>query len=71
MKLKEYLDENGIKNEFFAKKIGVTKSTLSTWINNKCFPRREKIILIEKETNGKVKAKDWFTETALTKGKQE
>jgi len=62
MKLKQYLDENGIRPSFFAAKLEATKSQMSLWCSGKIIPRREKLRKIEKLTGGKVKIADWFTE---------
>lgn len=62
MKLKQYLDENGIRPSFFARKLDVTKSQMSVWFSGKVIPRKEMIKKIEKLTAGKVKIIDWFSE---------
>lgn len=59
MKLKEYLLKYGIRTTFFAEKIGVSKTTLLSWLKGNSMPRIESILLVEKETQGFVKAKDW------------
>lgn len=59
MKLKEYLQQNGIMQNFFAKKIGVTSNTINKWINEKGYPSLAAAILVEKASNGKVTLYDW------------
>lgn len=57
MKLKEYLDENGIKYGFFSKQLGISPRTLFN-IMQKGTNKFTTISAIEKLTKGKVKAKD-------------
>ena len=46
IRLKECLDEKGISQDKFAKEIGVSKSTVSDWINKKKQPTADNIILV-------------------------
>ena len=59
MKLNEYLEANGTKKSFFAKKLGILPQMLTTWLSGRTMPRIEMILKIEEATGGKVKAKDW------------
>jgi len=60
MKLKKYLEENGIKKSFFAKKIGVDPTHFSRWLNGSTIPRLDYILKIEEATDGLVTSKDWM-----------
>lgn len=62
MKLREYLDENGIKVKFFAEKLGTSPTQISMWLRGARNPNRESMIKIEKATKGKVKPRDWFSD---------
>jgi transcriptional regulator with XRE-family HTH domain len=62
MKLKEYLKENGRTSVWFAKKLNVTTTTLSKWINDKRKPSNAYIYMIEQKTEGNVTEKDWEIE---------
>ena len=46
IRLKECLEEKGISQDKFAKEIGVSKSTVSDWINKKKQPTTDNIILV-------------------------
>ncbi len=60
MKLKEYLEKNGIKNSFFANKIGITHQLLLRYLNNFNRPSLETMFKIEEETGGKVPVRSWL-----------
>lgn len=62
MKLQIYLEERGISQVFFAKKIGVNPTHLSRWIGGKATPRLNYILKIEEATDGLVTSKDWSLE---------
>ncbi len=59
-KLREYIEKNGLRKDFFAKKIGTTGTTLSSWLHGKTQPKIRFAIKIEKATDGFVKVKDWL-----------
>jgi transcriptional regulator with XRE-family HTH domain len=59
MKLRDWLNLHGMRSEFFAKKLGVTGSCISNWMRGKNTPKAHFMLLIEKETKGKVTLKDW------------
>ena len=61
MQLKEYLEKNGIKNSFFANKLGITHQLLLRYLNNYNRPSLELMFKIEKETGGKVPIKEWLS----------
>lgn len=62
MKLREYLNNKGIKIKFFASQMGVDTSYVSNWMAGKKIPRKESMKKIEELTGGKVRPNDWFTE---------
>ncbi len=59
MKLREYLINAGIRFDFFAKKIGVPKSTLNRIMKPGYVPSVELVYIIEIATHKGVKYKDW------------
>ena len=60
MKLQEYLEKYGIKNNFFAEKVGTSPQTIDRLINAGYLPSLKLAIAIEKETKNKVNLyKDW------------
>ena len=61
MTLKEYLHLNGIKQNKFVEVLSVSHGTISRWVKGH-IPPPDKIILIEKITNGAVKPEDWYEE---------
>jgi len=62
MKLRQYLKENGIVHKYFADKLGVKPPHLSMWISGRVKPSLKTIVMIEKETKGKVTILDWIKE---------
>ena len=65
MKLDEYLEEEGIKTEVFAKKIGLSRRQLFTIRKtNKC--KKAMMFLIKEITYGKVAEGDWSIEDINT-----
>jgi DNA-binding transcriptional regulator YdaS (Cro superfamily) len=67
MKLRQYLEINGLKHSFFAERLGVNAPNFAGWVSGKCKPRLETILLIEKLTKGKVAPKDWVNEDIESK----
>lgn len=59
MKLAEYIDKNGYRQDWFAKKIGVTDCTLSLWVNGRRKPSKGYIYMINQMTHGLVAETDW------------
>ena len=59
MKLKKYLDDNGIIKTKFADRIGVSRETLYELFKDWADPRVSLVVGIERETNGAVTFKDW------------
>lgn len=60
MKLKEYRDKKGYTLAEMAIVLGVGKSMIFYWENGKRIPRPKNMMLIERHTEGKVKAKDFY-----------
>lgn len=60
MKIKEYLEDNGIKQCFLAKKLKVSQAMLSTWLNGRTVPSMQNAWNVEKITKGAVKMADWI-----------
>ncbi len=58
MKLRDYLDEVGLKQYVFCRKLGVTESTLYSILCEKRDLRLSLALRIEHVTEGKVKCKD-------------
>jgi len=48
MNLKKLLEERGLKIIWFAKKVGVSRQSVSSWVNNKYKPTPENLIKINK-----------------------
>lgn len=67
MKLSEYIDQNGLRQDWFAKKIGVTACTLSLWINSHRKPSFAYIYMINQMTNGLVAERDWEIKPTTSK----
>lgn len=59
MKLKNWLRKSEMTHEQFAEIIGVSRPTISDWVNEKIFPNQEHRELITEVTDGKVKSKDF------------
>lgn len=58
-KLACYLEENCIHNVKFAKKIGITHTTLMKYIRGTSTPTIALAAIIQQVTEGKVKITDW------------
>lgn len=61
MQLKEYLEKTGLKNSFFADKIGVSHQLLLRYLKGYNRPPLEILVRIEDETNGKVPVREWLS----------
>ena len=59
MKLKDYLNKNGLKQQFFANLIGIKPPTLSCYIHGHLYPRESVLKLIEIHTKGAVTKADF------------
>jgi DNA-binding transcriptional regulator YdaS (Cro superfamily) len=60
MKLKDYIEKNGVKKIDFAAKIGASPSALTCWMNGSRTPRPEFMRAIWCETKGKVTPNDFL-----------
>lgn len=57
IKLKQYLEENGLSQREFGERIGVRQSVVSRWVSGKAYPDWEcSLPRIIKVTGGKVDA---------------
>lgn len=54
MKLKDYLRENGIKFNYFAKQIGCDNASMTRYTNGTSIPGKRRKALIEQLTGGEV-----------------
>jgi DNA-binding transcriptional regulator YdaS (Cro superfamily) len=59
MKLKNYLKKNAQTQIEFAKKLGITKATLNTYIKKRAKIPKATVIAIDYLSKGEVKAEDW------------
>ena len=62
MLLKEYLEKNYLTKSGFAKKLGVTSSTIHNFIAGRSYPTAKLAQRIVKLTNGEVTFEDLFKE---------
>lgn len=60
MKLREWLKENKMTLDDFAKKIGVTHVHVSRWQNGRYFPHNKNFRKIHKATGGQVCPNDFY-----------
>tara|TARA_B100001094_G_scaffold3403_1_gene3054 strand:+ start:4876 stop:5088 length:213 start_codon:yes stop_codon:yes gene_type:complete len=65
MKLKEYLEEEQITKDFFKEMLaekGIVVSDVAfwKWYSGLGYPRGDKIAIIQRLTNHKVQAVDWY-----------
>jgi DNA-binding transcriptional regulator YdaS (Cro superfamily) len=64
MKLRKWLDQQKLTNREFARMIGASEAAVSRWMatgDEKRIPRKECIASIQKATDGKVKAQDFYS----------
>lgn len=59
MNLRKYFEETGVKQAFFAEKIGVSPQSIQGWMTKGKIPKLETLLKIEEQTKGQVKIKDW------------
>jgi hypothetical protein len=62
LKLQEYLSENGIGHNFFARKIKCSPPTLNRVLRKGLTPNLKLAFEIEKATKGLVKPHEWLNE---------
>jgi len=60
--LKKYLKENGLRHDFFARRVGVTAPALHTYVSKGILPPSRVLCAIEDETKGKVSIRDMVRE---------
>lgn len=60
MKLKEYIEKEGIKPIALATRIGVSQATIYNWINGTFKPNIKFLTIIKKETNNQVLQEDFY-----------
>lgn len=59
MKLQQYLEEAGLNQEAFAKRIGRTQVTVSRLCSGSARPSLDLAFIVERATGGVVKAASW------------
>jgi|HubBroStandDraft_4_1064222.scaffolds.fasta_scaffold2022727_1 hypothetical protein len=62
MDLQSYLESRGIKHRFFADKVGISTSTLHSFLKRGNMPSMRLAYEIEKETGGLVSLYDWLSD---------
>ncbi len=60
MKLTQYLVQNEISQKKLAELLQVSQPTVHKWLNDKAIPSGKKLVQIERLTDGKVGARDFF-----------
>jgi len=70
MKLKDYLEEEGIKKVVFARKVGITPTTLNTLISGAKDITLSLACRIEDLTDGEVKCRDMVNLKFIKRYKQ-
>lgn len=58
MRLRDYLEQNGLSLRTFAKRCGVSASTIHRVRNGKVTPNRRLMVTIVRETDGQVEPAD-------------
>ena len=59
MKLRDYMECEGIKQSHLAHRIGVSDVTLRSWMRGDTGPKAHQILAIQKLTHGFVRLEDW------------
>lgn len=62
MKLKDYLTDSGVKQKFFAAKIGMSENSITSYVLGKKIPTISAAWRIHKATGGAVSFIDWLEE---------
>ena len=68
MRLETYLREEGLTHAEFAKRVGVSRSAVTQWVNGITMPSGVRMLLIHQLTEGRVGLEDWFGEGPRRKG---
>lgn len=71
MSLKEYFENTGVSQRFFAKKAGIATATLNDLIYGKRLPTMRIAIEIERASEGLVTLYNWVDETEIKEGEKE
>lgn len=71
MKLREYLDSEGIQYKKFAVKIGISEPTIHKLLKEDADPSLSTMLLIQKLTRGNVKISDWVKQYKEGKEKED
>lgn len=64
MTLSDYLRAHSLTHAEFASRIGATQAAVTRYANGRRKPSLQKIIVIERETSGQVRAIDFLPELA-------
>lgn len=64
MNLTDWLKRTKTRRNAFAERIGVPPSVITDYCAGRCWPRRDKMEAIARETNGEVTANDFVGEAA-------
>ena len=66
MKLREYLEENGLRHNFVANKIGCSQAMLTNIITGQRMPNLMLALQIQYFTKGQVNPEDWIPEEEIS-----
>jgi putative transcriptional regulator len=58
LRIKQILENRGLKQKWLADKIGVTEVTISNWVNNRTYPSIETLLTISTVLN--IEVRDLF-----------
>lgn len=62
MTLKQYLASNSLSQAEFARRLGVSEAVISRYCTGLMVPRKARMLLIERATEGAVTPGSWFVE---------
>lgn len=65
MRLAQYLDDNGISDAEFARRVGVSHSLVHAWRYRKKLPSLPMARRIRQATKGEVRESDWVDDETL------
>lgn len=69
MKLGRYLFTHRIKHEAFATQIGVSRVSVSHWVNGRQIPSQRKMVAISRVTWGAVTPEDFRGDSKVTRNR--